>query len=106
MKFNEMTIPAILNELGSRIQRERLNRDMTQSELAQKAGVSLRTLQHVEAGRGCTLFSLVGILRALDRLSDLDGFLPEPGISPVQLARMKGHVRQRASGKKQGGGRS
>jgi len=106
MKFNEMTVAAILNELGSRIQRERLNRDITQGDLAQKAGVSLRTLQNVESGRGCTLFSLVGILRALDRISDLDGFLPEPGISPIQLARMQGHVRQRATGKKQGRGRS
>ena len=40
MDFSSMSDKALLEELGSRIQRERLNRNMAQSEIALKAGVS------------------------------------------------------------------
>ena len=39
-----------------------------------------------------------GGLRALDQLENLDALLPEPGLSPLQLAKLKGKTRQRASG--------
>jgi len=97
MSMETMSDKAILGELGSRLQRERLNRNMTQAELALKAGVSLRSLQYLETGRPCTLVSLIKILRALGSLAALDAFFPEPGLSPVQLARLKGRERQRAS---------
>jgi transcriptional regulator with XRE-family HTH domain len=98
MNLETMSDKAILGELGSRLQRERLNRNMTQSHLALKSGVSLRSLQYLETGRPCTLASLIKILRALGNLAALDTFFPEPGLSPVQLAKMKGRERQRASG--------
>jgi putative transcriptional regulator len=40
------------------------------------------------------------VLRALDVLDQLDAFLPDPGISPLQLVRMQGRERQRASGRR------
>ena len=98
MKIESMSDKAILGELGSRLQRERLNRNMTQADLALKAGVSLRSLQYLEAGQPCSLASLIRIVRALGNLAALDAFFPEPGLSPVQLARLKGRERQRASG--------
>jgi transcriptional regulator with XRE-family HTH domain len=98
MNLETMSDRAILGELGSRLQRERLNRNMTQAGLALKSGVSLRSLQYLEMGRPCTLASLIKILRALGNLAALDAFFPEPGLSPVQLAKMKGRERQRASG--------
>lgn len=42
--------------------------------------------------------TLLAVLRALGRLESLDGFLPEPEISPIQLAELKGKRRQRATG--------
>lgn len=92
-----MSNSAILSELGRRVQRERLNRNIAQADLAAKAGVSRRAVQHFEAGFGCTLGTLVRLLRALGRLDALDSFLPEPGLSPLQLAKLKGHPRQRSS---------
>ena len=92
-----MSDSAILAELGRRVQRERLNRNVAQADLAAKAGVSRRAVQHFEAGFGCTLGTLVRMLRALGRLDALDSFLPEPGISPLQLAKLKGRPRQRTS---------
>ena len=98
MKFTAMSDMAILAELGGRIRRERLNRNITQNNLRERAGVSRKVIQQLEAGRGCMMESLVRVLRALGRLDQMDAFLPDPGISPVQLARMAGRLRLRASG--------
>ncbi|MCJ7523692.1 MAG: helix-turn-helix domain-containing protein [Candidatus Aminicenantes bacterium] len=100
MNLEAMSDKAILGELGGRLQRERLNRNLTQADLALKSGVSIRSIQYLETGHPCTLASLIKILRALGNLTSLDAFFPEPGMSPVQLARLKGRERQRASGSK------
>ena len=96
-QWNSMTVPAILGELGERVRKERLNQNQTRANLARKAGLSLTVIARLEAGLGCNLGNLVQILRALDKLNHLDTFLPDPGFSPVQLARLRGRVRQRAS---------
>jgi len=97
MKFSSMDNQGVLKEIGERIRRERLNQNMTQAILARKAGVSRRLIFDLERGSGCGLSSFVEILRALKKLDQLDMFLPDPGISPLQLAKLKGRERQRAS---------
>ncbi len=97
MKTDAMSDSAVLVEIGRRLQVNRLNANLAQADVAQKAGVSRRTLQKMESGRVCTLLALVRVLRALGVLDALDGFLPEPGLSPIQLAKLKGRERQRAS---------
>ncbi len=90
---------AIQAELGLRLRRERLNQNITQAILAKQAGISRRTLVAAEKGEGTTLLTLIRLLRGLEKLAQLDQFLPEPPISPIQLAKLKGKVRQKASGK-------
>ena len=96
MGFPELSDKAALLLLGSRVQRERLNRNLTQAALAARAGVSARTVRYLEAGRQTTVETFVRVLRALDRLDALDALLPEPGVSPLQLAKLKGRERKRA----------
>ncbi len=100
MKFSSMNSHAVLEEIGVRTRRERLNQNLTQETLAQRAGVSRRVVLDLERGKGCGLSSLIEILRSLRKLDQLDAFLPDPGISPLQLAKLRGHVRQRASGRR------
>ena len=100
MDFQSMSDRAIQAVLGERLQRERLNRDMTQSQLAERAGISRRTLQGLEAGRTTTVETLIRVLRALDLMDRIDALLPESGPSPVQLARLQGRERRRASGRR------
>ena len=100
MKFSFMNSHAVLKEIGVRMRRERLNQNLTQETLAQGAGVSRRVILDLEKGKGCGLSSLIEILRALKKLDQLDAFLPDPGISPLQLAKLRGHERQRASGRR------
>ena len=99
MNLENMGNEAIRKELGKRLQRERLNQNITQEQLSERAGISRRTLVATEKGEGTTLETLIRLLRGLNRLGNLDQFLPEPPISPIQLAKLKGKVRQKASGK-------
>ena len=99
MNFISLNNSAVLKEIGVRIRRERLNQNTTQERLARRAGVSRRVVQDLEAGKGCGLGSFIEILRALRKLDQLDVFLPDPGISPLQLAKLKGHERKRATGR-------
>ena len=100
MDFKAMSDKAIQTELAGRLQRERLNQNLSQHSLAERAGISLRTLKYIEAGREGTLRTFIRIIRALDRLDQLDAFMPESGPSPLQLARFKGKERRRASGRR------
>jgi len=53
-------------------------------------------LQNLESGRNCTLSLLIRVLRAMGKLDQIEALLPEPGLSPMQLAKMKGRERRRA----------
>jgi hypothetical protein len=50
-----------------------------------------------EKGEGTTLETLIRLLRALGRLEQINQFLPEPSVSPIQVAKLKGKIRQKAS---------
>ena len=98
MDFRSMSDKTVLILLGERINRQRLNQNMTQAELAKRAGMARIVVQRLENGLGCKLENLIHILRALGLIEQLEIFLPEPGLSPIQLAKLKGNKRQRASG--------
>lgn len=97
MDFYALSDKAIEAELGQRIKTLRLQRDITQQQLAEATTLSLNTIKALEAGRG-KLATLIAVLRELEALEQLDNFIPEPTISPLQLVRMQGKVRERASG--------
>ena len=106
MNFDVITDQSALKELGRRVQIQRLNLNLSQTQVAGKAGVSRRALQHLESGRVCTLVLLIRVLRALGKMDALDAFLPEPGLSPLQLAKLKGRERKRAGGMRQKKGKT
>ena len=90
------TTDEALRELGDRLQATRLQQNRTAEAIATAAGVSRATVVRAESGHNTSLESLVRILRALGRLDALDAFLPEPLVSPLELARSQGRRRQRA----------
>lgn len=92
----ELTDQAVLDEVGRRLARVRLERNIGQSELAVEAGVGLATVQRLERGRSVALTSLIRVLRALDLLETLDRAVPEPLPSPVEQLQLRGRRRQRA----------
>lgn len=87
---------AIAEELGERLKQARLNQNLTQSEVAEFAGVARKTVINAEKGKA-QLDIFIAIMQALDLTDQLDLFLPKQTISPIQLARLQGKKRQRAS---------
>jgi len=96
--FASWTDEAILGELGGRLRRARLNANVSQQALADRAGVSLGALRSAEAGRGSSMTTFIRLMRALGFVDRMDAVVPEPEISPLQLLAMKGTRRVRASG--------
>ncbi len=96
MDFYSLSDKAVEQELGSRIRALRLRRNTTQQQLAEATVLSLNTIKALESGRG-KLASLIAVLRELGALDNLDSFIPEISISPLQLAKRQGRVRERAS---------
>lgn len=100
MKFSKTTSDeAILIELGTRLAQRRLERLLTQAELAEQAGVSKRTVERLEGGSSVQLSSLLRILRTLDLLSSLESLVPPATPRPMELLRHRRSNRQRAPGK-------
>ncbi len=91
------TDSAILGELGTRLARVRLERNATQEDIANAAGVSKRTIERLEAGRSVQLSNLVRVLRALDLSSNLDQLIPRMGPSPIEQLSFQEKERRRAS---------
>jgi transcriptional regulator with XRE-family HTH domain len=96
-----LTDEALLTAIGERLARLRLSRDLTQQQLAEQAGVGLRTVQRLESGLAATQLSgFVRVCRALGLLDRLEIFLPETVPSPMAQLQQQGRTRQRATGKK------
>lgn len=89
--------PTALAELGARLARLRLDQNLSQDDLAREAGVSKRTLHRMEHGHSAQMTNWVRVLRALGALGNLEQFLPAPAPSPMQLLKLQGKLRRRAS---------
>jgi transcriptional regulator with XRE-family HTH domain len=93
---NTLTDEAVLLEIGHRLARTRLERNLSQAQLAFEAGVSLPTLRRLEDGRPVNMTTLIRLLRALQLLGGLEVSVPEAIQSPIERLRLRGKPRQRA----------
>lgn len=92
-----MTPDELAADLGARLRDLRLAQDYTQASVADRAGISLRALRELEAGRGSTVLTLVRVLKALGAEQGVDMLAPSPGISPMAMLQ---HPRARARGRR------
>ncbi len=95
-----MTDDAILREAGKRLAQYRIAHQLTQADIAEQSGVSKRTIERIEAGASAQMSTIIRILRVLDLLPGLDHLIPESGPRPMDLLKLKGKARQRASSKR------
>jgi putative transcriptional regulator len=100
MRLQAQTDQVLAMTVGARLQELRLKKNISQETLAENAAISRQTLHLLlTQGKG-TLSNLIAVLRAageLERLSSLvEAVLP----SPLQIVRMEGKKRQRASGRR------
>lgn len=101
MQASKKSPAALAEELGERLRQARLNSDLTQADVAERAGVSRKIVLNAEKGKA-QLESFLAIMLALNLTEQLDLFLPKPQVSPVQLIKLQGKKRQRASGHRKG----
>lgn len=103
MSHNNGIVPsdeAILAEIGQRLARRRLDLRMTQAELARQAGVGRATIERLEAGHSLQMTSIVRILRVLGLMESLLSALPQTGVRPMDLVRLREQTRKRAPGRR------
>lgn len=80
-----LTLEEMELDLGDKLKRLRLNRNLDQKTLAARAGVSVRALRNLEGGDGSTVRTLLSVVRALGRESWLQTVAPIPTINPLTL---------------------
>lgn len=86
MTWRRKTDHAILQEFGERIKAARVQSNYTQAQLAEKAGVSRRTLQLFENGEGGNFTTFIQLIRALGQIDQLAQLLESNDqISPLEL---------------------
>ncbi len=103
----QLTDDAVLEELGGRFAAERLNLNYTQAELAERAGVSKRTVERLERGEAATQLSgFLRVCRALGLLDRIEALIPPPTPSPIAQLKLQGRRRQRATGRRGAAARS
>ena len=94
--INSMTSGSLCTELGSRLAKIRLSRNITQEALAREAGIGLRTLRRLEAGGSCTLDSFLRVAIALGLVDHLLSVIPVQDIRPIERIGARRSERRRA----------
>ncbi|OGS97974.1 MAG: hypothetical protein A3F73_01185 [Gallionellales bacterium RIFCSPLOWO2_12_FULL_59_22] len=95
--FDLLTHQEICSELGQRCRRLRLQANLTQLELAERAGASLSSIRRLEASGQSTLELLVRVVQALHLVRHLENLLVLPVLSIADAERDATTKRQRAA---------
>ena len=59
--------------LCDRLRKERINQQMTQSELAKRAGIGVNTLSNLESGKNTGFENIIRVAMVLGRAAELEG---------------------------------
>ena len=59
--------------LCDRLRKERINQQMTQSELAKRAGIGVNTLSNLESGKNTGFENIIRVAMVLGRTDELQG---------------------------------
>ena len=88
-------IGILAKDLGGRLARFRLSRNLRQADLAEQSGISRGAVARIEAGEGGTIDSLLRIMQALGIEDRMEMLLPDASLSPLD-PRSEVGPRQRA----------
>ncbi len=103
--FYAMTDSSIAEELGGRLEQLRLEANKPQKEIAYELGISEGTYRKAIMGRA-RFEVIIGIMRILEQLENLENFLPDRPFSPIEMLKLQGKKRRRASSRKSGNTRT
>ncbi len=89
-------------ELCDRLASIRLLKNISQTALAETAGVSRRTISRMENGEGVSLDTFIRVMVALDLGDHLQALLPATDIRPIERANRKAERKKASSPRKPG----
>ena len=85
MKIDQLTPNrVILQELGKRLARSRKQQGLSQTALAEEAGIGVATLRRIEGGQDSQMETWIKVMKSLRMWSAVDSFLPETLDSPMR----------------------
>lgn len=92
--YSAQTDKSALALLGKRMAAFRIRSNWTQAQLAEQAGVSKGTVEHIERGDSVQVLNLIKVLRVCGMLETFLAIFPDDSPSPMQILRM-GEVKAR-----------
>lgn len=92
--YSAQTDKSALALLGRRMAAFRIRCNWTQAQLAEQAGVSKGTVEHIERGDSVQVLNLIKVLRVYGMLDAFLAIFPDDSPSPIQILRM-GEVKAR-----------
>lgn len=96
-----LTEREILEEIGKRLKKIRLQHNLTQKELSKEVGLSIPTISNLERGKTTTVETMIRVLVRLNRIKDLESVFKVGEDLELKLKFEKAKLktnRQRASG--------
>lgn len=100
MRFRVQTDQVLALTVGERLKTLRLKRNISLETVAENAAISRQTLHLLlNQGKG-TLINLIAVLRAIGELERLSSLMEEVRPSPLQIIKMEGKKRRRATGRR------
>lgn len=98
--YNSMSDDKLALLLGKFIKHHRIERNLSQDELAVAAGLSRPTISLMERGKSMNLNSIIRVLRVLDQLYVFDSLRVPQQLSPLEMLKRQEKQRKHSSHKK------
>ena len=90
----------LAEELGRRLQQQRLRQNISQADLARRIGVSVPTISNLENGKNATLDTFLNVVLALGLANELENLFAHTPLTSAELRKLHQQPkRQRASRK-------
>ena len=80
--MQELTSQAVLIKLSELVRKYRIDMNLSQVELSEKAGISLRSVTNFENGSDVKLSNFIKILKALELADNLQILIPDVSKRP------------------------
>jgi len=97
----DAAVAAVIDRIAADLKKKRLGLDKTQGQMAEMAGIGLKSLQKIEAGQSVLSASLFRYMAVVGKLDELKMIFPDPAeLTPLEVRAISTRqVRQRASRK-------
>lgn len=98
--YNSMSDGRLALMLGEFIKHHRVEKNISQDELAVNSGLSRPTISLMERGKSMSLNSIIKVLRVLDLLYVFDAIKISSQLSPLEMLKIQEKQRKHSSHKK------